>query len=68
MLHLALPDDATATPALAPATSQANGADYSADAHTALLERLGGGPDVGLLNLAHRAALATGITGADDLA
>ena len=30
---------------LAVATSEANGADYSADAHTALLAELGGGPD-----------------------
>jgi AhpD family alkylhydroperoxidase len=96
---------------LALATSQANGAGYSAAAHGALLERLGGGPDggardealvefarrltlapaeageavaalrphlsvaevydaiavVGLLNFANRAALATGITAADDL-
>jgi uncharacterized peroxidase-related enzyme len=97
---------------LALATSQANGADYSADAHAALLaEHGGGGPDgrdrddalvefarhltlapreageavaglrahlsvaevydaiavVGLLNFANRAALATGITAADDL-
>jgi AhpD family alkylhydroperoxidase len=97
---------------LALATSQANGAAYSAEAHAALLEQLGGGPDggardaalvafarrltlapreageavadlrahlslaevhdaiavVGLLNFANRAALATGITGDDDLA
>ncbi len=96
---------------LALATSQANGADYSAEVHAALLDALGGGPDgnprdralvdfarrltlapregrdavaglrahlstaevhdaiavVGLLNLANRAALATGITAADDL-
>ena len=30
---------------LARATSEANGADYSAQAHSALLEQLGGGPD-----------------------
>jgi uncharacterized peroxidase-related enzyme len=96
---------------LAVATSQANGAEYSADVHAALLERIGGGPDgsdrdralvafarrltlapreggdavadlrdhlsaeevhdaiavVALLNLANRAALATGITSSDDL-
>jgi uncharacterized peroxidase-related enzyme len=93
------------------ATSQANGAGYSADVHAALLERSGGGPDgsdrdaalvafarrltlapregaaavaelrdylspdevhdaiavVALLNLANRAALATGIGSGDDL-
>jgi AhpD family alkylhydroperoxidase len=96
---------------LAVATSEANGAAYSADVHAALLERSGGGPDgsdrdralvafarrvtiapsegadavgdlrghvsadevhdaiavVALLNLANRAALATGITTSDDL-
>jgi uncharacterized peroxidase-related enzyme len=96
---------------LAVATSRANGADYSADAHSSLLDGLGGGPDgsprdhalvafaerltlspresaeavsdlrawcsveeiydaiavVGLLNHANRAALAAGITDADDL-
>jgi AhpD family alkylhydroperoxidase len=94
---------------LALATSQANGADYSAETHAALLDELGGPADagdealaafarrltlapreapaavadlrahlsdaevhdaiavVGLLNLANRAALATGITAADDL-
>jgi uncharacterized peroxidase-related enzyme len=96
---------------LAVATSRANGADYSAEAHSSLLDRLGGGPDgsprdhaliafaerltlspresaeavadlrawcsveeiydaiavVGLLNHANRAALAAGITDADDL-
>jgi uncharacterized peroxidase-related enzyme len=96
---------------LALATSQANGAAYSAEAHAELLRQQGGGPDggardaalvefarrvtrapgeagdavaalrahlsvpevydaiavVGLLNFANRAALATGITGADDL-
>jgi uncharacterized peroxidase-related enzyme len=97
---------------LALATSQANGAGYSAEVHAGLLDELGGGPNaaprdralvafarrltlapgeggaavaelrarlsadeaydaiavVGLLNLANRAALATGITTADDLA
>ena len=97
---------------LALATSQANGAGYSAEVHAGLLDELGGGPDsgprdralvafarrltlapgeggaavaelrahlsaaeaydaiavVGLLNLANRAALAAGITSADDLA
>jgi len=96
---------------LAVATSEANGADYSADTHSALLDEHGGGPDgsprdraliafaerltlapqdsaeavsdlrawcsveeiydaiavVGLLNHANRAALAAGITDADDL-
>lgn len=96
---------------LALATSQANGAEYSADVHAGLLERSGGGPDgsarddalvvfagrltlapreggeavadlrdhltaneihdaiavVALLNLANRAALATGIGPSDDL-
>ena len=96
---------------LAVATSQANDAEYSTEAHAALLEELGGGPDgserdralvafarrltvtpreagaavadlrlhlspdevhdaiavVALLNLANRAALATGISAADDL-
>jgi uncharacterized peroxidase-related enzyme len=96
---------------LALATSEANGAAYSADVHAGLLERLGGRPRedgrdralaafarrltlapreagdavaalrahlsdaevhdaiavVGLLNLANRAALATGISAADDL-
>ncbi|HYH88206.1 MAG TPA: carboxymuconolactone decarboxylase family protein [Solirubrobacteraceae bacterium] len=94
---------------LALATSQANGAAYSAGIHAALLEELGADPGardqalidfarrltlapreaadavadlrahlsddeaydaiavVGLLNLANRAALATGITEADDL-
>lgn len=95
---------------LALATSQANDAEYSADAHAALLAELGGGDAgdrdqaladfarrltltpreageavaalrvhlsdaevydavavVGLLNFANRAALATGITAADDL-
>ncbi|MFL5885183.1 MAG: carboxymuconolactone decarboxylase family protein [Thermoleophilaceae bacterium] len=96
---------------LAVATSQANGADYSAGVHGELLEKTGGGPDgsardhaliafarrvtlapaeageavaalrehlsdaevydaiavVGVLNFANRAALATGITTADDL-
>jgi uncharacterized peroxidase-related enzyme len=95
---------------LALATSQANDAEYSADAHAALLEELGGAEAgardqalvdfarlltlapreageavaqlrthlsdaevydaiavVGLLNFANRAALATGITAADDL-
>jgi uncharacterized peroxidase-related enzyme len=95
---------------LAVATSQANGAEYSTEAHAALLEGLGGGPDgserdralvafarrltvtpregaaavaelrhhlstdevhdaiavVALLNLANRAALATGISASDD--
>lgn len=97
---------------LALATSEANGATYSAEVHAALLDECGGGPDgsdrdaalvefarrltlspregeaavavlreqlsaeeaydavavVALLNLANRAALATGITTADDLA
>jgi AhpD family alkylhydroperoxidase len=96
---------------LALATSEANGAGYSAEVHRALLEELGGDRAgardralvafarrltlapreagdavaelrahlsddevhdavavVGLLNLANRAALATGITPADDLA
>ena len=94
---------------LALATSQANGAAYSAGIHAALLDELGAGPEardralidfarrltlapreaadavadlrahlsddeaydaiavVGLLNFANRAALATGITAADDL-
>ena len=96
---------------LAVATSQANGAAYSAEVHGALLDELGGGSGgdardraladfaqrltlapreapqavaalrahlsvaeaydaiavVGLLNFANRAALATGITRADDL-
>jgi len=94
---------------LALATSQANGAAYSAGIHAALLEELGAAPEardralidfarrltlapreaadavadvrahlsddeaydaiavVGLLNFANRAALATGITAADDL-
>jgi uncharacterized peroxidase-related enzyme len=97
---------------LAVATSQANGAEYSAHVHAALLQESGGGPDggdrdsalvrfarrltvapregrqavadlrdhlspdevhdaiavVGLLNLANRTALATGISLSDDLA
>ena len=95
---------------LAVATSEANGADYSTEIHTRLLERRGGAHEgdrdgaltafairltlrpreageavaalreqltddevhdaiavVGLLNLANRTALATGITEADDL-
>jgi uncharacterized peroxidase-related enzyme len=96
---------------LAVATSQANRAEYSTEAHAALLDGLGGGPDgsdrdralvafarhltvtpregaaavsdlrlhlspdevhdaiavVALLNLANRAALATGISASDDL-
>jgi uncharacterized peroxidase-related enzyme len=94
---------------LAVATSEANGAGYSFEVHTQLLEQLGGGPDgsardralvefargltltpaeastealrghlsdaevhdallvVSLINLANRAALATGITSLDDL-
>ena len=58
---------------LAVATSEANGADYSTAIHTGLLEHLTDDEVhdaiavVGLLNLANRTALATGITEADDL-
>jgi uncharacterized peroxidase-related enzyme len=53
---------------LALATSQANGADYSAEAHAALLERLGGGPhggarDEALVGFARRLTLAPGEAG-----
>jgi AhpD family alkylhydroperoxidase len=48
---------------LALATSRANGAEYSAESHAALLEQLGGGPDGGardqaLVDFARRVTLA----------
>ena len=67
---------------LALATSEANGADYSAGVHATLLSELGDAElqarlsdaevydavaVVGLLNLANRSALAMGITIEDDL-
>jgi alkylhydroperoxidase family enzyme len=63
--RLPLPDDTTASPALAPREAGEAGAELRA--HLSDAEAYDAIAVVGLLNLANRSALATGITAADDV-